>query len=231
MGPGDQVFLDYDGTLVPISSDPTSCFADRELLSILDGLGEEYDMYIVTGRSAEDMRRFLPPRYRVIALHGALLLTSEGDVPLIPDYSRYVEICNSIALRKNEIREMFHGARLYNKVGGITVNTWLMDTATRGRLEDFMRSLAEESGMELYLGKQVVELRIPGVNKGDAIRKFRKHGRKALIAGDDITDEEAFIKNSDALTVKVGPGETSARYRVSDYMEMRSLLRELIRRS
>lgn len=60
-GPGDQVFLDYDGTLVPISSDPTSCFADRELLSILDGLGEEYDMYIVTGRSAEDMRRFLPP--------------------------------------------------------------------------------------------------------------------------------------------------------------------------
>lgn len=170
----------------------------------------------------------------MIALHGALLLTSEGDVPpLIPDYSRYVEICNSIALRKNEIREMFHGARLYNKVGGITVNTWLMDTATRGgRLEDFMRSLAEESGMELYLGKQVVELRIPGVNKGDAIRKFRKHGRKALIAGDDITDEEAFIKNSDALTVKVGPGgETSARYRVSDYMEMRSLLRELIRRS
>ena len=80
--------------------------------------------------------------------------------------------------------------------------------------------------MELYLGKMIVELRIPGVDKGKAICGIR-NGRPAMIVGDDLTDEDAYRENPDAFSIHIGAGQTAAKHSLGNYLELRDLLAEL----
>ena len=72
--------------------------------------------------------------------------------------------------------------------------------------------------LEPVAGQFVVELRPRGVSKGVAARRLAdEHAdRTPVFIGDDVTDEDAFRALSDAVTVKVGPGETAARHRLPD---------------
>ena len=57
------------------------------------------------------------------------------------------------------------------------------------------------------------------MTKGDALARLRRDlGARALFyAGDDVTDERAFRSlHPDDVTVRVGAGETAARFRVDD---------------
>ncbi len=68
-------------------------------------------------------------------------------------------------------------------------------------------------------GKEVLELAVTDADKGSALLRLRDDiGAAATVyLGDDRTDEDAFRALSPAdLTVKVGDGETAARYRVAD---------------
>jgi trehalose 6-phosphate phosphatase len=71
-------------------------------------------------------------------------------------------------------------------------------------------------------GKKVVELRVRGVSKGTAVARLAAGhpDRTPVYLGDDVTDEDAFralhAAGLDAVTVKVGEGETEARYRLPD---------------
>jgi trehalose 6-phosphate phosphatase len=50
-----------------------------------------------------------------------------------------------------------------------------------------------------------------------------------LFVGDDVTDETAFVRLRDSdVGVKVGPGETAARYRVEDPEAVTELLEFLV---
>jgi trehalose 6-phosphate synthase/phosphatase len=49
--------------------------------------------------------------------------------------------------------------------------------------------------------------------------------------GDDITDEDmfqVFIKNINAFTVKIGPGSTYAKYKLSGIQQAILLLKQLL---
>ena len=92
--------------------------------------------------------------------------------------------------------------------------------------EYMVKNLSLATGMELYLGKMIVELRIPGVNKGKAIRGIR-NGRPAMIVGDDLTDEDAYRENPDAFSIHIGDGPTAAKHSLGNYLELRGLLTEL----
>ena len=77
----------------------------------------------------------------------------------------------------------------------------------------------------LTRGKMVVEMRLHAATKGTAISDFLQEepfkGRLPFFAGDDVTDEDAFIAVNamDGISVKVGPGQTSANSRVSNVDE------------
>ncbi len=220
------LFLDYDGTLVPIITQPENSFADSELLEILDTINKEFDLYIVTGRSLREIRNFIGEEFNTVALHGAIVSLNTGEIQTVSGYESYREKCDQVFGREKEFEKEFPGVHLINKDGGVVFTKWYLDKSLHRELDEKICSIAEEIGMTCYIGKMIVEIRIPGPNKGVAIKKIR-NGRPALIAGDDRTDEDAFRINSDAFTIKIGNGSTLARYRVKDYIEFRKFLLSL----
>lgn len=76
--------------------------------------------------------------------------------------------------------------------------------------------------LALQPGKCVVEIKPRGVNKGEAIAAFMQEapfkGRKPVFVGDDLTDEAGFsvVNQLSGVSVKVGSGETQARWRLAD---------------
>ena len=225
--PEPMIFLDYDGTLISISRDPDNCFADEKLIEILKSVDSRYDLYIVTGRSYETIRKFIPLDLNFVALHGAIFRKKGGEPVTIDGYDHYVRVCDSIFEKLPAMFHDFRGLRYENKAGAIVFNYWkLEDQEKIGNVAAMVKVLAESNGMEFREGKMISEIRIPGCNKGETIRRLRS-GRPAVIAGDDVTDEDSFLYNKDALLIKVGEGETLARFRLKDYTEMREVLERI----
>jgi trehalose 6-phosphate phosphatase len=184
-------------------------------------------MFIVTGRSLTEITGFIGSGFNIIALHGAMTSLKGVLRYNIPDFEHYMKICDDLYREKDIYTGKFQGLRVYNKGGNILFHTGLMQPEYLDDLKHLVSELAHDTGMSVYIGKRIMELRIPGINKGIAIRKYSA-GKKKLIAGDDNTDEDAFRENPDAITIHVGPGESISKYRLSDPGEMLMLLKEII---
>jgi trehalose 6-phosphate phosphatase len=87
-------------------------------------------------------------------------------------------------------------------------------------------------GARLVRGKKVLNVIPLGFpNKGDAIRTLLSQWRldQALYAGDDVTDEDAFaIGLPTVIGVRVGPGRSSAPYRLASQDRIDELLATLL---
>ncbi|HXI87812.1 MAG TPA: trehalose-phosphatase, partial [Parvularculaceae bacterium] len=72
-------------------------------------------------------------------------------------------------------------------------------------------------------GKMIVEIKPKSANKGAAIERLMQRapfkGRIPVMVGDDATDEDAFktIRRLNGVSIKVGDGESAARYRLGDH--------------
>jgi trehalose 6-phosphate phosphatase len=95
---------------------------------------------------------------------------------------------------------------------------------------------AARYGLEAMHGKDVVEIAVLHTSKGEALRRLRDVVARdvgaatvrVLYAGDDTTDEKAFAVLGDGdLGIKVGAGETLARYRVGTPQELGNALDHL----
>jgi trehalose 6-phosphate phosphatase len=95
-----------------------------------------------------------------------------------------------------------------------------LEAAAKAVLEDAARSTG--GAFEVQVGKMVFELKPAGVDKGAAIEEFMRDepfiGRIPVFLGDDVTDEHGFrvINRLGGHSVKVGQGETAARWRLAD---------------
>jgi trehalose 6-phosphate synthase/phosphatase len=78
----------------------------------------------------------------------------------------------------------------------------------------------------------VLEVRLRGVHKGTVVDRVLERAPKGTLffaAGDDRTDEDLFAALPlDAISIRIGPGVTRARFRVSSPWELRRLLQTLV---
>ncbi len=215
------VASDYDGTLAPIVADPAAAVPHRPALEALVELAGSpgVEAVIVSGRSREALVTLTG------APDGVLLVGSHGSEwpggGAGEDTEALVEALAAVADRHE-------GTMLEPKPSGAALHY-----RHAGAPEDAAaaaREAGRRHGARVIDGKQVVELVLGGADKGQAIRRVRDEagGAPVVFFGDDTTDEDVFAALGPGdVGVKVGEGDTRARFRVADPAGVAEALRRL----
>jgi len=237
----NALFLDYDGTLVPFHDEPFMALPGPELLQLLDRVTAtpRREVVIVSGRTADDLRRLLPAPagWHLLALHGAQYVDPGGRVVDRVDLGACRAGVLTVAEECRAILASAPGARLENKEAGLSLHTRACDPVTERRV---IRQFLEIAGratsggaLSVLRGARVVELKPAAADKGSAVLWLLQWFGPScypVYVGDDATDEDAFrVLRDRGATVLVGPPgqETLARHRLEDPRAVRDLL-ELI---
>lgn len=198
---GTLLGLDFDGTLSPIVRDPERAFIHPRSLAALERLGARLGLVaVVTGRPVDQVRelgRFdgRPGLEHLVVCgqYGAERWDAGTGEVVRPERSpgvvRLVDDLPGWLTR--------HGAehvRVEDKGLAVALHTRGIDPALLDRLDAPLRAWAEELGLVVEPGRQVIELRAPGSDKGDAVRHLaaRLGARHVVFAGDDLGDLPAF---------------------------------------
>jgi len=227
------LFLDFDGTLVAIADRPDEVQLDlstRKALMHLDTLLGGA-VAIITGREIAAVDRFLDPlRLSIAGVHGLTRRDAQGQVhrPAVDGgFTSAIERVLHPLLQKHPA--LF----LEYKYGAVALHYRSHPELEHTCIALMEAAVEELPGVELKRGKMVVEAKAVGGNKGAAIADYLNEkpfaGRRAVFAGDDVTDEDAFVlvNARDGVSIKVGPGDTSATYRAAGTGEFLSWLRQL----
>ena len=230
--PDEAVFLDIDGTLAEFAATPQEVRIDRQLVEALPLLRAKHGgaLALVTGRSIPDVDRMFPGLDLAVAgQHGCERRDASGTVHLhAPDPAML-----------QQLRELFsafaarHPGVLFEDKGATVALHYRQQPQLAEEVHSVARSTFDAAGVEGYKlseGKQLVEIRPDGSDKGKAIADFMSEfpfaGRKAVFIGDDVTDEDGFaaVAAMGGWSVKVGRGRTCARYRLPDIAAARRWL-------
>ena len=215
-------FLDFDGTLVELAERPDVIRLAERTRDILSRLAVATGgaVAIVTGRDIADLDRFLAPlRLPAAGIHGLTRRSPTGQshaAPLDQSFLRHAELL-LVPLVMAE-----PGLLLERKSNAVALHY-----RARPDLEETCRTVMEQlaalcPGIQIKRGKMVFEAKPYGADKGTAILDFLKEppfvGRQPVVAGDDITDEDAFtaVNAVGGIAIKIGPGPTLARYAAAD---------------
>lgn len=227
--PADPLFfLDYDGTLAPIVDDPAQAVPHPAVPVVLHLLAEDYPLWLVSGRDIAALAGFLPGLdLHAIGLHGA----EEGKLGGPVRRPGLAEHAGALARLRASVPSL-PGVTVEDKGASFAVHYRQADdeAAAQQALDAWVASAPD--GLEPMWGKKVVELRVRGISKGTAVARIAQRNPKQtpVYLGDDVTDEDAFralhASHPDAVTVKVGEGETVARYRLPDVDAVVEYLRD-----
>src|SRR5579862_650715 len=208
------LLLDYDGTLAPFSINRERAFpypGVRELLQqILEA--RRTRLVIVTGRDAHEIDPFLrlKPAPEVWGSHGLQRLRPDGSCQM-------PEIPEEVAAVLEDARRWLDYQGLHKlaekKPGSIAVHWRGLKHAEaeelRGKILVGWFPIADRADLKLLEFDGGVEMRMPDLDKGDAVRTVLSEvGPNVPTAylGDDLTDERAFrALGSRGLSVLVRP--------------------------
>jgi trehalose 6-phosphate phosphatase len=202
------VGLDYDGTLAPIVDDPEIAHIHPDAPAVLTDLAEVVRaVAVITGRPARKAlalggldevgqqigdggrelfvfgqygyERWSSTQHRVVSPR-----PPQGLSGFLRDLPR--------VLRDSDAAEAF----VEDKGLAIAVHTRRLDdpAAAYERLRPRLRDLAERYGLVEEPGRNVIEVRSPGMDKGVVVRNLAQEveAKGFLFAGDDLGDVEAF---------------------------------------
>jgi trehalose-phosphatase len=226
------VASDYDGVIAPIVHDPNEARPQRETSVALRGLAELPDTHVavISGRALRDLSALsrFPAEIHLVGSHG-----SEFDVGFAAALDeatreRIAFVQHMMGLAGDEVP----GARVERKPTGAAFHYRTADPAAARRvLRQLRADLQQIHGVSLMDGHMVVDASAVELDKGAALTRLRRAlgSTAVLVLGDDKTDEKAFaVTGAGDVSVKVGPGETLARFRISGPDEAAQLLALLL---
>jgi trehalose 6-phosphate phosphatase len=232
---GASLFLDFDGTLVDFAERPDAVFVEPELRDLLRRLGERLEgrIALISGRSIAQIDTLLGPDMAGLAISG-----SHGSEHRWEGIS--VRPVRPPAL--DQVAGAFHNFSAHHpgtlaeiKSFGVALH-YRMAPLCEAEARRLARELADETGLAVQNGDLVVELRMPGSDKGTAVRWLMDQppmrGTRPVFLGDDLTDEAAFeaAKTLGGVAVLVGPyRSTAATFNLSGPDAVRRWLAEYVR--
>lgn len=215
---GGLVAFDVDGVLAPIVEHADDAVLSNGVHDSLTALSASADVAILSGRAVESLERLFafPPVIHVIGSHG--LEVRGGPAPVLDDDEQYTfDQLEIIASRGVDAAGT--GAWLEYKPASVVMHTREADRELSDAAVQAVTNLARMiDGAQVKPGSAVVELLARPASKGDALLTLAADlGRSPIVyLGDDVTDEDAFaVMGPSDLSVRVGPGDSVAAYRLS----------------
>lgn len=226
--PGERIllFLDYDGTLVPIKKTPELAVLHPLRRRFLERLGEDVFICIVSGRSLAEIRRLVGIKgIAYIGNHG-LEISYGQKIWIHPEVKKSKPVLRKALKRIRERTQVLPGVIVEDKGLTGSIHYRQLSPAFWKPLKKIVRTEVESRRQELKLteGKRVFEIR-PNIqwDKGQGVLELigwldPRATILRIYIGDDQTDEDAFkVFDGDALTILVGHGEnTFAHYHIKD---------------
>ncbi|MEM1323157.1 MAG: bifunctional alpha,alpha-trehalose-phosphate synthase (UDP-forming)/trehalose-phosphatase [Bacteroidota bacterium] len=225
------LLLDYDGTLMSFQNDPTRTAPDEALLNCLQRLVETpgNKMVVISGRDRHTLGKWLGPlNIEMSAEHGAWFylnqlwqtstgLSSNWKEDVRPVLENMVQRTPGSFIEEKEFSLAWHYRRIDKDLGAKRIREY----------RDVLQYLTANLDLQVLEGNKVVEIKNSGINKGKASLRWLGEANWDFILaiGDDSTDEDTFrAVPPSAWTIKVGLGQTAARYHLIGVENVRSLL-------
>jgi trehalose-phosphatase len=225
------VASDYDGTLAEIVDNPADATALPDSMAAIRRLAAlpHTHVAVISGRGLRDLMALTgaPPGVVLVGSHGTEFTTDFRDGMSGELVAAYEQLRDEVTL----IARSGAGLSIEEKPAGIALHYRLAsDETARAALDRVARGPASRQGIFSRHGKKVIELSVVPASKGRALEKLRSdvEATAVLFLGDDVTDEDAFAGLAEQdVGVKVGDGETLARYRVDSPTEVAGVLEAL----
>lgn len=176
------IFLDVDGVLAPIQPRPEQAHVPPAARAEVERLVTRYPLVAcISGRTGADARR-------MVGVDGVVYVGSHG-LELEPQAEAWA----------GRIRAFARGVDWPAEDKGLTVSFHYREATHEEEALEYLREVADrarEAGLVPRFGRKVLELRPPlDADKGTAVRTLLsvRGLRRALYAGDDTTDVDAFL--------------------------------------
>jgi trehalose 6-phosphate synthase/phosphatase len=231
------LLLDYDGTLVPFTATPELARPDAALLHLLRSLAGRPDteVHIVSGRGREALEKWIGSLPIWLHAEHGFWSRPPGQAEWTPVADIHGAWREPVLAILRDITARTPGSLIEVKAVAIAWHYRMADLETGARRANELRihlnQLLSNQPVEILAGNRVLEIRPYGVHKGRILPPMssEREARTTIVAfGDDRTDEDLFTSlPPDAISVKVGPGSTRARFRLESTSSVRSLLQML----
>jgi trehalose 6-phosphate synthase/phosphatase len=232
------LLLDYDGTLMPLMELRHRAVPTPQVLAILHTLQEDARnlVAVISGRDRDTLERWLGDfGLTLVAEHGAWLRgpTEEAWTPTVSDLKN--DWKSTIRPILDHVVEQTPGSILEVKDFSLVWHYRMADPEfglwQARELSSQLQGMLAGTGLQVQSGNKIVEVKWAEVHKGLAASQILESGQPAdfiLAIGDDRTDEDVFSAvPQDQWTIKVGTGDSSARFSLSTPAEVIQLLTEL----
>jgi trehalose 6-phosphate synthase/phosphatase len=230
------VLLDYDGTLVDYTSIPDTARLTDLLFDIFVKLigTPQTEVFIITGRGHNEIDKILSPLpINIIAEHGAMIkergiwknqINNNGlwKKTITPILHQFTFECPHSFIEEKDFSLAWHYRNAETQSGYSHSRALIF----------LLKNLIHTYDLKILDGNKVVEIMTKDVGKGEAVKKLfiQNYYDFVLSIGDDATDEdmfEYFLHNTNASTIKVGNGDTFAKYKFATINDVVSLLKYL----
>lgn len=215
------LFLDIDGTLAPFQINPEHSFIPNTTLEIIKKITKlNIPVIAVTGRDVDTASKLLHPiEVPIAGLHGLDIYFDSGNY-IRPDLSNI----NFKKLKKDIMKscEKYPELLIEDKGYSIALHYRKNPNLENNTINIMQQINLNYPQLKINRGKFVIELIPNQADKGRAIETILNHldlpAVLPIFIGDDLTDESGFtyINQQSGLSIKVGLGETQAKYRLKD---------------
>ncbi len=237
------LFLDYDGTLTPLTDHPSKAKLSAPIRRALKACAErpDTDVAIISGRGLDDIRAMVGIGTLTYAgNHGLEMSGPEFGDFVHEDLVHYQHRAEELAVALKAVA--VDGAWIEHKGPTLTFHYRAVPESRRAPLVEEAEQMINRAGYQARPAHCAVEARPPiGWDKGRAVLHILRAGYgpawsekvRVIYVGDDHTDEDVFrFLAGLASTFRVGSADTAtaATRRLPDVNAVRALLEWLARR-
>ncbi len=238
--PGRSIalFLDFDGTLVPIQKDPGRCALSGETKSQLQSLAgsDRHFVAVLSGRALSDIKSRIGIQNICYGGNHGLVISGKGMRFVHQEASRAMRAIDRAAQKLNKEITGFPGAWVEQKKYSVSLHYRLADKKAIPELKKIFHEVSagflRSKVLAVMKGKKVLELMPASWDKGLAVLWILNRlegGYLPMFIGDDVTDEAAFRElKKRGITIRVGKSKsTLANFYLKDRQEVYRLLESI----